>query len=232
MRFTLTTAVLALASSVFAQTPGFDVISKPTDGESVPAGSTYLIDWEPSTSNASWNGAVTIDLIGGAVQKDQKVLSTIAKGVPSSAGEYSWAVDASLGSLAVYGIRITLESDPTVFQYSFPFTIKATTSSSSSSSSGSNTSPSESSTPSPSSTDVTTDSSETTTITTPSITSGPTGAGNLSTTGGPSRTHTTGTTGTSKPSPTGSTVDANPGAVVRASSFALFGGLALAMFAL
>lgn len=75
MRFTLTTAILALASSVFAQTPGFDVISKPTKGDVVPAGSPYVITWQPSTN---YTGTVTIDLLGGPDQAGLQALSAIA----------------------------------------------------------------------------------------------------------------------------------------------------------
>lgn len=227
MRTAITTVILALASSVLAQTPGFDVISKPTKDEVIPAGSTYLIDWEPSTN---WTGPVTIDVLGGPNQGGLQPLSVLAKGVDSAAGQYSWAVDKTLGTLNTYGIRITLESDPTIFQYSFPFVIKASADgkSSSSSSSGST----ESSTTSPSSTSSGAAGTTVTTVTTPTITSAPTG-GNLSTTGTPSKTLvTTTTTGTSKTSPTGSTVPSNPGAIVRASSVALLGGFALAFFAL
>lgn len=217
MRATISTAILALASSVFAQTPGFDVISKPTKGEVVPAGSKYLIDWEPSTN---WTGTVTIDLLGGPDQAGLQNLSVIAKGVDSTAGQYSWAVDKTIGELNTYGLRITLDSDPTVFQYSFPFAIKANSSSSSSS------------TTSPSSTSGSGSSTTETTVTTPTITSAPSG-GNLSTTGTPSQTLvTTTTTGTSKTSPTSSTVPTNPGAIIRSSSLALLAGLALAFFTL
>jgi hypothetical protein len=75
MRFTITSALLALASTVFAQTPGFDVITKPANGEVVPAGSTYVIDWTPSTN---WTGPVTIDLLGGPNQGGLQPLSVLA----------------------------------------------------------------------------------------------------------------------------------------------------------
>jgi len=75
MRFTITAAVLAFASAVSAQTPGFDAIVKPAENEQVPAGSTYLIDWEPS---ANYTGTVTINLLGGADQGSLQPLSVIA----------------------------------------------------------------------------------------------------------------------------------------------------------
>lgn len=43
----------------------------------------------------------------------------------SSAGSYLWSVDGSLGADATYGIKLTLEADPSVFQYSNPFHIVA-----------------------------------------------------------------------------------------------------------
>lgn len=44
-------------------------------------------------------------------------------GLDNSAGSYAWAVDASLGAEATYGLKITYDSNPEVFQYSFPFHI-------------------------------------------------------------------------------------------------------------
>jgi hypothetical protein len=75
MRFTITTAVLALATSVIAQTPGFDVILKPNKGDEVPAGSAYVIEWAPSTN---WTGPVTIDLLGGPNQGGLQPVSVLA----------------------------------------------------------------------------------------------------------------------------------------------------------
>lgn len=229
MRFTITAAFLALTSSVLAQTPGFDPISKPLKGEQIPAGSTYLIDWEPSSN---YTGSVTIDLLGGPDSGGLNPLSVLAKGVDNSVGEYSWAVDKSLGKLTTYGIRITLDSDKTIFQYSFPFAIKASSDSSSSSStsgggSGSSSTSSASTTPTGSST-----SDSSTTVTTPTTTLAPTGSGNSSTTGSPSKSIVTMTTTASKTSTSSTTVPTNPAVAVVASPMALLGGLALAVFAL
>ena len=55
-------AILALASAVLAQTPGFDVITKPIKGEKVSAASTYTVVWEPKPEHG---GTVTLSLIGG-----------------------------------------------------------------------------------------------------------------------------------------------------------------------
>lgn len=53
----------------------------------------------------------------------------------NTAGQYSWAVDCSLGDQATYGLKITYDSDSTgaTFQYSNPFQITKSASSSSSS---------------------------------------------------------------------------------------------------
>ncbi len=75
MRFSLAT-VLALAVTALADvTPGFDAITKPGQGESVPAGSTYQIVWQPSAAHP---GAVTLGLLGGASTATLSVVGTIA----------------------------------------------------------------------------------------------------------------------------------------------------------
>lgn len=114
-------ALLALVSAVFAQTEGFDVVSKPGEGEKVPAGETYEIVWAPDAKYG--DKPVDIILIGGPSQPKQQVLDTLAKDIPSNAGSYTWEVDGSLGEEKVYGIKIQLQEDPEIFQYSFPFAI-------------------------------------------------------------------------------------------------------------
>jgi hypothetical protein len=76
MRFTIA-AVFAFASAVLAQstTDGFDVISKPTKDEKVPAGTTYSIVWDPI---ASYDGTVSISLLGGATPATLQNLGVIA----------------------------------------------------------------------------------------------------------------------------------------------------------
>lgn len=75
MRFSVAT-VLAFASAALAQTAGFDVVSKPTDQEKVPAGKAYEIVWSPT---ADYSGkTVSIILVGGPSQPKQQVLETIA----------------------------------------------------------------------------------------------------------------------------------------------------------
>lgn len=61
MQFFLIT-LLAAAALVVAQTPGFDAISAPTQDESINAGSSFEIIWEP----AAQDGTITITLLQGA----------------------------------------------------------------------------------------------------------------------------------------------------------------------
>ncbi|KAH8885087.1 hypothetical protein GQ53DRAFT_367194 [Thozetella sp. PMI_491] len=117
MHFTAAT-VLAFAASALAQTLHFDAITKPGQSETIPAGSKYTIQWEPSTE---YSGTVSLSVIGGASPQTLQPVADIAKSVDNSLGTYDWAVPSSLGSLAVYGIQITLDSNSSIFQYSFPF---------------------------------------------------------------------------------------------------------------
>lgn len=76
MRFSLA-SVLALAGAALAVDPtsGFNVLSKPTEGEKVPAGSTYQIVWAPT---AQYPGPITIGLLGGATPQLLDIVDTIA----------------------------------------------------------------------------------------------------------------------------------------------------------
>jgi 2-methylisocitrate lyase-like PEP mutase family enzyme len=74
MLFTAAT-VLAFASAALAQVAGFDAITSPPSGASIAAGSTFEIDWEPTTFLTE---TVSIVLIGGQTQGTQNPLSTIA----------------------------------------------------------------------------------------------------------------------------------------------------------
>ncbi|QSZ35092.1 hypothetical protein DSL72_007956 [Monilinia vaccinii-corymbosi] len=123
MRYqTISAAILASIASVLAQTPGFDAISVPTEGQIVKVGGYLDIKWEPNKVN----GTVTIKLLEGA---DPKSLAydpvIIASSVNNLDGLYKWQIPASVGSFATYGIAIILESDPNTFQWSFPFKIQA-----------------------------------------------------------------------------------------------------------
>jgi hypothetical protein len=121
MRFATLSAALAFVASAIAQTAGFDAITSPTQWEKVAAGKTFTIKWQPGDVT----GTVTIGLIGGVAQEKQVPLSTIASGVNNQDGTFTWTVDASLGKDAVYGLKISLDSNPETFQYSFPFNIEA-----------------------------------------------------------------------------------------------------------
>jgi len=119
--FASASAVLAFAASVIAQTPGFNPIFTPSLNQEVPAGENFEITWEATEPYKNAN--IKISLIGGATQGTQQPIQDIASGIKNSAQSYSWAVDASLGADAVYGLIISLESDASVFQYSTPFQI-------------------------------------------------------------------------------------------------------------
>ncbi|KAL7790986.1 Ser-Thr-rich glycosyl-phosphatidyl-inositol-anchored membrane family domain-containing protein [Trichoderma ceciliae] len=124
MRFTLSaSAFLALVSSAFAQTADFDPITVPTPNELVTAGAPFTVEWTAPAKYAA--DTITIELIGGPTQATQAVLATIATGVQNSAEKFTWSVDSSLGAAAFYGLIFRLESNPSIFQYSNPFHIKA-----------------------------------------------------------------------------------------------------------
>ncbi|KAK0632050.1 Ser-Thr-rich glycosyl-phosphatidyl-inositol-anchored membrane family-domain-containing protein [Immersiella caudata] len=205
-------AILALATAVFAQTPGFDVISKPGNFEKVPAATTYTIVWDPKPEHT---GTVSLSLIGGKDQKSLQALGPIGK-ADNQDGKFEWEVSKTLGKEAIYGIQITWDEDTSIFQYSFPFHITA---------GAGGVSDTPSSTPSANST-----ASKTSIL----ITSTP--IGNLSTSSTSrlttvvSSTSTRSPTGTTTGSASTSTAGAAPANV--GSTIALFGGLAMAVFAL
>jgi hypothetical protein len=74
MRFTISAAALAFAATAFAQTEGFDAMSTPTKDEYVTAGTTYNIEWAPST----YTGSVTLSLLGGATPSTLQILGDLA----------------------------------------------------------------------------------------------------------------------------------------------------------
>ncbi|KAJ0117321.1 hypothetical protein N8I77_006691 [Diaporthe amygdali] len=128
MRVTITAAtLLAWVSAALAQTAGFDAISLPAKDESVSAGSTYTVKWDYS---ATYAGTVSIQLLQGADATTLQLGPVVASGIDNSAGSYAWAVDSALGADATYGLKITYDSNPEVFQYSFPFHIAKGTASS------------------------------------------------------------------------------------------------------
>lgn len=240
MRFSIT-ALFAFATAVMAQTEGFNVITKPVKGEQVPAGSTYEIVWQPSAAHP---GEITIGLLGGASPQTLSVVDTIAKGVDGEDGSYSWSVPSSLGDLETYGIMITLESDATVFQYGFPFQIVPDESGSSSSAEATATATptdSDDAETSTSSSKASTKTSSgtwiryTTTFSAPSSTIvSSTIHGNLSTTASPSSTITSSVISETPSETTTSTssIATNGVAQLAAGSFAMLGGVAMAVLAL
>lgn len=123
MQFTISAAALmAFAAKALAQVVDFDPVHVPTNWQKVSAGTTLDIAWE---AKPKYSGEkISISLIGGATQNTQVPIKTIATGVDNDAASYSWAVDSTLGDQNVYGLVLKLESNPKVFQYSFPFKIE------------------------------------------------------------------------------------------------------------
>merc|ERR1712000_120896 len=122
MRFFASVSLyLAFAASAIAQTADFNPIYTPTEGAEVPAGSTFEITWQAPAKYK--DQTVSISLIGGASQGTLVPIADIAGGIQNSAESYQWAVDASLGAENTYGLVMKLESNPEIFQYSFPFKI-------------------------------------------------------------------------------------------------------------
>lgn len=65
---------LAATTSVVAQTAGFNVITKPTEGEVVAAGKTYQIEWIPSLPSKT----VSLVVLQGASNITLQLGATIA----------------------------------------------------------------------------------------------------------------------------------------------------------
>jgi hypothetical protein len=115
-------SIAVLAASVFAETPGFDTIYVPYQGQSVKLGDTLHIVWNPN----SVSGTVMLQLMEGASPTTLELDPVpLAIKVDNLDGYYGWAIPSSLGSFATYGIQITLDgTNNQTFQRSFPFTIK------------------------------------------------------------------------------------------------------------
>jgi hypothetical protein len=111
---------LTAASTVVAQTAGFDVFTQPsTPGSSIAAGSTYTIKWVPSSPA----GPISIILLQGASNTTLQPGPTIAKSIESTTGSYAWNIPSTLQAFQVFGFKLSLDSDPTTFQYSTYFSI-------------------------------------------------------------------------------------------------------------
>lgn len=222
---------LAFAGAAFAQTSGFNVFLTPSSGEVVKAGESYTIQWQ---HNANWPGEVTLKLIGGETQNTQVPIGDIAT-VDGAAESYEWAVDPALGSANVYGLRAELVSDPSVFQWGFPFSIDGPVEGASSTDSG----PTDVATTMPtnstmSSTHLTTSTMSTMTASNTTMKTSKTTSmtnGTASSTPALSTVTSTSTTAASEPtsdpaSPT------SGGSAVKMGSMAAIAGVALAFFAL
>ncbi|KAH9888228.1 Ser-Thr-rich glycosyl-phosphatidyl-inositol-anchored membrane family-domain-containing protein [Xylariomycetidae sp. FL2044] len=231
--------VLAFAGRTIAQTAGFGVMSVPGQAEEVPSGETFTIEWDAST----YTGAISLSLIGGATQNTQVPISTIATGIDITTESFAWSVDCELGTDAVYGLKLSLDSDPDTFQWSFPFAIKGPSCGSSSSSSSATVDyPTSSSAAPPSSTPVSSypvsiSTSTTSTVVKPSysasVTSTSSGFPTLTPTGNGTTTATPTTLVTTTPSGTGSSSPLPTAGAGKAAagSLALIGGLAAALLA-
>lgn len=126
MQFTINAAAfLAFVSAALAQTAGFDVVRTPTKDELVPAGKTYKVTWDAAPATYDKETVSIVLLAGESPSKLVPGAEPIAAGIVNSVGSFDWAVPSDLGDAAVYGLQILLESDPTIFQYSFPFQIEA-----------------------------------------------------------------------------------------------------------
>jgi hypothetical protein len=123
MQFTISAAALmAFAAQALAQVADFDPVLTPTNWEQVQTGETLQITWQ---AKPKYSGEkISISLIGGATQNTQVPIKTIATGVDNDAASFSWKIDSSVGNNNVYGLVLKLESNPEVFQYSFPFKIE------------------------------------------------------------------------------------------------------------
>ncbi|KAF3767965.1 hypothetical protein M406DRAFT_70065 [Cryphonectria parasitica EP155] len=115
-------ALCFLAGFASAQTDGFDAITRPTKNESITAGSTTHITWE---YDDKWPGDITITLIGGSSPSTLSPVDNLTSNYDNSKGDFTWAVDKSLGEDATYGIQIYWNTNSSVFQWSNPFHIVA-----------------------------------------------------------------------------------------------------------
>ncbi|CAG8950523.1 hypothetical protein HYFRA_00007020 [Hymenoscyphus fraxineus] len=116
-------ALVAFASSAIAQeaTAGFNPITVPARDQTLQAGSSFDITWIPS--GASSDATISITLMQGETPSTLQLADVVAAGVPSAQGKYTWTVPAS--NFKTYGFKLTLDSQPTTFQYSNPFHIAA-----------------------------------------------------------------------------------------------------------
>ncbi|KAI0996509.1 hypothetical protein K3495_g11672 [Podosphaera aphanis] len=114
-------AILGFASAVLGQTPGFNPISSPTQDQNLKSGEDFKIVWQHN--GAPDDAKVTIKLLQGKTPSTLQVGPTITTNHPSKDGQFTWSVPRTLDAFDTYGFSISLDNDPAVFQYSFPFHI-------------------------------------------------------------------------------------------------------------
>ncbi|KAJ5612240.1 hypothetical protein N7510_005434 [Penicillium lagena] len=151
------TALFGIFGTALSLNPNFDLISKPTKGETIQAGSVYTIEWEKSTEN--YLGSINILLQNSESNYAAGYVEVISPNTQSGAGKYRWNVSSSLPTSDKYYIKIGSIDDASIFNQSPLFKIK-----------GSNHSAHAS----------TITASPTTTMTTSSARSSPTGSNNTS----------------------------------------------------
>ncbi|KAI5921079.1 hypothetical protein F4810DRAFT_712897 [Camillea tinctor] len=122
MRFSSIISGLAFAASAIAQTPQFASVSQPTEGQVLMAGTPFKFVWQ--TAN-HLGGTISLYLLSGPDETHLELAATLAEHIPNEeTGEWEWIVPAALAAeVGVFGINITLDSDPNIFQYSPFFTV-------------------------------------------------------------------------------------------------------------
>ncbi|KAI1638739.1 hypothetical protein F4809DRAFT_232025 [Biscogniauxia mediterranea] len=122
MRFSSILSTLAFAASALAQTPQFASVSSPTKGQKLMAGMPFEFVWQ--TAN-HLGGTISIYLLQGPDETHLETTAILAEHVPNEEhGMFKWIVPPALAAeVGVFGINITLDSDPNVFQYSPFFTV-------------------------------------------------------------------------------------------------------------
>jgi hypothetical protein len=154
--------------------------------------------------------------------------SNTPAGIVNKVGSYEWSIPANLGDDETYGFVIRLESNPGIFQYSFPFHIEA----------NEDAAPSNSTQPTVAPTSTGSDNS---TISSTAAVPEKTISANITTAEPPKTTVVTSTSTKASPKPTGEpetedpvTVDPGSAAATHGAvgSLALVGAIAAAAFAL
>jgi len=123
MQFSIVSALLlAAASSVVAQGPTahFDVLTVPAQGQVIPGGSSFTVEWQPNNVD----GTVTLTLIQGAAANLLEKGPVLASGINNLDGKFIWNPVPN-GGYAAYGLNISLDSDPSTYQLSNGFHISS-----------------------------------------------------------------------------------------------------------